>query len=199
MWKVVALMLAVFILGQLAVRYVRKNPLDPTIEGNQIAVESQDYRVHFQRDGAVAGTYFISDAKSEDWTSKPVNARLRVFGLQTGSEYLRGYADFHLYGSESGARLANAATSLSLVAASREVYGTLRGLLDRHERRERGGGERLCVTLSGTALSIASAESLEDGRDVTVRLAHENDGEPIVYADQLDVDDCADLLASLPR
>ncbi len=69
MWKVVALMLAVFILGQLAVRYVRKNPLDPTIEGNQIAVESQDYRVHFQRDGAVAGTYFISDAKSEDWTS----------------------------------------------------------------------------------------------------------------------------------
>ncbi len=55
------------------------------------------------------------------------------------------------------------------------------------------------MTLSGTALSIASAESLEDGRDVTVRLAHENDGEPIVYADQLDVDDCADLLASLPR
>ncbi|HKC49232.1 MAG TPA: hypothetical protein VKF60_00455, partial [Myxococcota bacterium] len=168
-------------------------------EGNQIAVESQDYRVRFERDGAVAGSYFISDAKSEDWTSKPVNARLRVFGLQTGSEYLRGYPDFHLYRSASSTRLENAAASLSLVAANREIYGTLRGLLDRHERRERSGGERLCVTLSGTALSIASAESLEDGRDVTARLAHENDGEPIVYADQLDVEDCSDLLAAVPH
>jgi len=38
MWKVVALMLAVFILGQLAVRYVRKNPLDPTIEAQIVAL-----------------------------------------------------------------------------------------------------------------------------------------------------------------
>lgn len=199
MWKVVAFVLAVFILGHFAVRYVRKNPLDPVNEGAEIAVESLDYRVRFQRNGAVAGTYFVSDATSEDWTSRPLNARLEVFGLQTASEYMRGYADFHLYGSSSGARLANVATPLSLIAANRESYGMLRALLDRHARRADDGGERLCVTLSGEALSLASAVSLEDGHDATATLTNGNDGEPVVYADRIDFADCTKVLAAGAR
>jgi hypothetical protein len=197
MWKVVAFLLAVFILGQLAVRYVRVNPLGPVIAGNQVVVESQDCHVRFQRDGAVSGTYLIATVKSQDWTSRPVNARLEVFGLQTGTEYLRGYPDFHLYGSSSSARLVSAATPLSLVAANRETYAALRGLLERYERRALDGGERLCVTVSGEALSVASAESLDDGHDETARLARESEGEPIVYADRLDVADCSDALAAV--
>ena len=72
MWKVVAFVLAVFILGHFAIRYARTNPLEPEADGAQIVVESQDYRVHMQRNGAVSGTYFIAGAKSEDCPTRPV-------------------------------------------------------------------------------------------------------------------------------
>ncbi len=194
MWKVVAIVLAVVILGHLAVRYVRKNPLAPRTVDSLIVVESQDYEVTFRRSGDVSGTYFVADVASEDWSPRPVNATLAVFGLQTGTEYTRGFADFHVYGSETSDRLANVATPLSLVAATRPAYGELRELVDDYKRRA-DGGERLCVTLSGEALAIASAESLEDGRDVTTTVLQSN-AAPIVWVDQLEVQDCTDLLAA---
>lgn len=199
MWKVVAFLLAVFILGHFAIRYVRSNPLDPELDGTQVVVESQEYRVRFQRNGAVAGTYFIASVKSQDWTSRPLNARLEVFGLQTGTEYARMYPDFHLYRSESSTRLASVATPLALIAGRRETYGLLRALIDRFDDRVEDGGERLCVTLSGDALSIDSAESLEAGRDTTDLLQRGNAAEPIVLVDQLDVDDCSDVIAARGR
>jgi hypothetical protein len=195
MWKVVALVLAVFVLGHLAVRYVRKNPLAPRVVDSLVVVDSQDYEVSFRRSGEVSGTYFVAGVTSDDWSARPVNATLAVFGLQTGTEYTRSYADFHLYGSETSDRLSHVAEPLSVVAASRPVYGELRGLLDDYARRAGRGGERLCVTLSGEALAVASAESLEDGRDVTHTVLQGNTS-PIVWVDQLEVQDCRDLLAA---
>lgn len=195
MWKVVAFLLAVFVLGNLVVRYVRTNPLDPTLEGTQVVVESQDFRVRFDRNGPVSGTYFVESATSEDWTSQPLNARLMVHGQQTGLEYLRSYPDFHSYGSESDARFASMATPLSLIASGRKAYGDLHALLESHAQRAANNGERLCVTLSGDALSVASAESLEDGHDTTPTVAHGNDGDPVVYVEKLAVVECKELLA----
>lgn len=193
MWKVVLLVLAVFILGHLAIRYVRKNPLDPEIVDSQVVVESQDFKVHFRRSGNVEGTYFVAKAESEDWTPRPVNATLHVFGMQDGTEYARSFADFHVLGSESSARLDAIATPLSLVAANRETYNELAGLVDDHESRASSKGERLCLTLSGEALSIEAAESLEDGHDVTHTVTQTNTA-PIVYVDKLDVGDCTEML-----
>jgi hypothetical protein len=199
MWKVVAFLLAVFILGHFAIRYVRKNPLDPQIDdGGDVVVESRDYRVHFDRNGAVAGTYFLSSATNLDWTSHAVNARLQVFGSQAGTDYMREYPDFHLYGSASGQRLADVATPLSLIAANRETYGVLFQLLDRNAQRVSDGGERLCVTLSGEVLSVSAAESLEDGRDATASLG-QTSSEPTVYVDKLDYADCSDVVAAAAR
>ena len=195
MWKIVLLVLAVFILGHLAVRYVRKNPLDPVIEGGQLVVQSRDDRVRFTRNGAVSGRYFVIDATSEDWTTFPVNLRLRVIDAPVAIDYMRQYPDFHLYRSESSARLANAGSFVALIAANRGIYGTLRGLVDDDDSRAAGGGEHLCVSLSGEALSIASAESLEDGVDRTAALAQQDGDAPVVYVENADVDDCKDWLA----
>ena len=195
MWKVIALVLVVFLLGQLAVRYVRKNPLDPRVVDSEVVVDSQDYEVSFRRSGEVSGTYFIADVTSEDWSARPVNATLQVFGMQTGTEYSRSFADFHVYGSETSERLSHVSEPLSLVAADRPVYAELRGLLERYARRAARGGERLCVTLSGEALAVSSAESLEDGRDVMHTVLQGNTA-PIVWVDHLEVQDCSDLLAA---
>jgi hypothetical protein len=196
-WKVVLLLLAVFILGPLVVSYMLKNPLDPVADGNEVVVQSQDYVVHFTRAGPLSGTYLVVGADQEDWTAQPVNAILQVVPLAEATDYLRAYPEFHLYGSQAGAQVGTLARPLSIVAGSRPSYSALRGLLDLHQSRSAGHGERLCVTVSGDALTIASAEGLEDGQDHTGVLAHLGEA-PIVYVEALSVADCAKLVAA-PR
>jgi len=196
MWKVVLLLLAVFVLGRFVVRYVRKSPLDPEVQGSEVVVQSQDDEVHLTRNGPVGGTYFVVDAKNENWTDQPADLRLQVLDKSSAADYLRSYPDFHLYRSESVARVAGSAMPLELVAADRETYGELRDLLGDHESRMSGGGERLCIRLSGQALSVASAKSLEDDTDRTSYVARLTADVPIVYVESADVDDCVQLLAA---
>jgi hypothetical protein len=194
MWKVVLLLLAVFILGPLVVRYVLKNPLDPSVDGNEVVVESQEYEVHFTRAGPLSGTYLVVNAESEDWSAQPVNALLSVVPLHEASDYLRAYPEFHLYGEQSNAQIAGIGRPLSLIAASRLVYGGVRGLVDLYGSRNAGHGERLCVTVSGDTLQLASVQGLEDRQDHTAVLARYGD-EAVVFAETLSVSDCAKLLA----
>jgi hypothetical protein len=198
MWKVVLLLLAVFILGPLVVRYMLKNPLDPSVDGNEVVVESQEYEVHFTRAGPLTGTYLVANAESEDWSAQPVNALLSVVPLHEASDYLRAYPDFHLYGEQSNAQIAGIARPLSIIAASRPTYGAVRGLVDLYGSRNAGHGERLCVTVSGDTLQLASVQGLEDGQDHSGVLAHLGD-EAVVYAESLDVSDCAKVLAAPSR
>lgn len=192
------LLLAVFILGPLVVRYVLKNPLDPSVDGNEVVVESEDYRVHFTRGGPVSGTYLLVNAESEDWTAQPVNAQLQVVPLSEASDYLRAYPEFHLYGEQSNAQIAGIARPLSIVAASRYTYSGVRGLVDLYGSRNAGHGERLCLTLAGDTLQLASVQGLDDQQDHTAALAHFGD-EAVVFAESLSVDDCAKVLAAQPR
>ncbi|HTO54520.1 MAG TPA: hypothetical protein VMR50_14135 [Myxococcota bacterium] len=193
MWKVAAFLLAALVVGHYGLRYVRGNPLEPRLEGSELAVVSRDHAVRFQRDGAFGGTYFVSDVESTDWSSEPVNLRLRVFEATLAREYMRGYPDFHLYGSDSSARVAGGAAGLSLIAANRGTYGDLRALLDRHEERASKGGERLCVTLQGESLHLVAARFLDDDHDSTKTVEDMESGSSVVYADRLDVVDCAAL------
>src|SRR5262245_46790795 len=195
MWKVVAVVLAVFAIGHLAVRYLRKNPLAPEVEGRQVVVTSQDYEVHYERSGPVEGTYYVSGAESRDFTDRPVNAILWVVDADSARGYMRGYPDFHLYGSESGERLCNVASPLAVVASSSATYGDVVRLLDQHERRTASRAERLCVTLTGEALSPVSAVALDSGRDdpgAAQRLTSET---PVVFATGFAVADCVDALS----
>ncbi|HTO69013.1 MAG TPA: hypothetical protein VMR31_04060 [Myxococcota bacterium] len=195
MWKVVLFLLAIFILGPLAVRYVLKNPLGPVVAGNEVVVESQSYEVHFARSGPLSGTYLVAGAESEDWSDQPVNAQLLVVPLQAASDYLRAYPDFHLYGSQSNTQIAALASGLSVVAASRTSYSALRALVDQHQSRNAGHGERLCVTVSGESLALTSVRGVEDDADHMASVQRVA-GSTIVFADSLAVSDCAKLLAA---
>ena len=189
------LLLAVFILGPLVVSYVLKNPLEPTADGNEVVVESQEYVVHFTRSGPLQGTYLVVGADNEDWTAQPVNAILQVVPLAEATDYLRAYPEFHLYGSQSGAQVGTLARPLSVIAGNRPAYSALRGLLDLHQSRSAGHGERLCATFAGDFLQITSAQGLEDDQDHTSSLSHLGEA-PIVYAETVAVDDCAKLIAA---
>jgi len=194
MWKVVALVLAVFVLGHFAVRYLRRNPLGPVVEGRQVVVTSQSWEVRFARNGPVKGTYFVSDADSRDYSDRPLNAVLWVIDAEVAREYLRNYPDFHLYGSDSSQRLRDVASPLAVIAATSPAYNDLHSLVAEDDERASTHGERLCVTLAGTALTPESATSLESGADdpsAAQRLAGES---PVVFADKVKVADCVKAL-----
>ena len=195
MWKVLAFLILLVVAGQLAVRYVRVNPLGPRVEGNELLVESQEYAVRFQRNGAFAGTYLLVGVASQDWGREPVNVRVRAFDRATARDYLHSYPDFHRYGSESSARLSAIAPRVSLIAATWKSYGDLRALVDSDAERTAAGGERLCMRVSGESVTLTAAKSIDDGRDATDLLTRSNSDGPTVYADQIDVGDCGQMLA----
>ncbi len=196
MWKVVALVLALLVLGHFAVRYLRVNPLGPVVEGNQVVVTTQEHELRYRRSGPVVGTYFVSAAETRDFGEEPVNAMLWVIDAETARGYMHDYPDFHLYGSDAGERLRNVAAPLAVVAATSATYSDLVRLLDQHESRAGGHGERLCVRITGTALSPDSAVSLDSGRDDPAAAKRLLGDAPVVFAEALELADCANLLAA---
>jgi hypothetical protein len=151
--------------------------------------------VRFQRNGAFAGTYLLVNVTSLDWGREPVNARVRAFDRASARDYLQSYPDLSRYGSESGARLSAIAPQVSLIAATWKTYGDLRALVDTDAQRTAAGGERLCMRLSGESVTLSAAKSLDDGRDATELMLRSNSDGPTVYADEVEVGECKQMLA----
>ena len=194
MWKVVVLLLALFVLGHFAVRYMRRNPLDPTVEGRQVVVTSQSYEVRFARNGPVKGTYFVADAETRDYSDRPLNAQLWVIDADTARDYMKSYPDFHLYGSDSSQRLRDVAGQLAVVAATSPAYSDLHSLLDEDDERAATHGEHLCVTITGTSLTPESASSLESGDDDPGAAQRLIGDTAVVFAEKVNVADCVKML-----
>jgi len=186
--------LAVFVLGHFAVRYLRRNPLGPAVEGREVVVTSQSYEVRFALNGPVKGTYFVSDAESRDYSDRPMNAMLWVIDAEAAREYLRNYPDFHLYGSDSSQRLRDVASQIAVVAGTSSAYNDLHWLVAEDDERSTTHGERLCVTLAGTSLTPESATSLESGADDPSGPARLVGETPVVFAEKVKVADCVDAL-----
>ena len=195
MWK--ALLIAVLLVGagHFAVRYLRTNPLDPVIEGGEVVVETNEYEVRFAREGAASGVYLVASAKSEDFTNQPQNATFAVIDSATARSYLAAYPEFRRYGSPPGVELENVSSKLALVASNRIAYGDLRHLIDLFERRAAEGGDRLCVSISGEALSLASAAGLHNRSDHSGMYRTQFENQRAVFADRIRLDDCTKLLA----
>lgn len=194
MWKVALLVVAVMVAGHFAVRYLRTNPLSPTIEGGELVVETTEHLVHFGLDGAFAGTYLIAKAESTDFGDMPVNARLDLISFGTTREYLGAHPEHTGYGTMSEQQLDSLSAPLALIAANRIVYGDLQNLIDRFDSRVESDGKWLCVTLSGDALGVNSASSTLRGTDATSLFVNRMGDQRVLLATRLKVEDCEERL-----
>ena len=195
MWKAALLLVALIVAGHFAVRYLRTNPLDPVVEGGELVVETNEHVVRFTLEGPFAGTYLVAKAESQDFGDAPVNAALSVVGFPTTKEYLSAHPDQVGYGSTRDLRIENLAAPLALIAANRLVYGNLRGLIDAYDDRVEEHGKWLCVTISGEALEVSSAEVVDSGADATTMFVKRTDATRLLLATQMRVSDCEDQLA----
>ncbi len=195
MWKTALLVVALMVAGHFAVRYLRTNPLAPVFEGGELVVETNEHVVRYSLDGPVEGTYLVAKIESQDFGDEPVNATLSAVGFASTREYLRAHPDQSVYGSVSELQIANLSAPFALIAANRIVYGELRGLIDRYDRRLEAREKWLCITIAGQALGVESAESTVSGADATSLFAMRADATRLLLATSLRVDDCDELLA----
>lgn len=193
MWKAAFFLVVLFVAGHFAVQYIRTNPLGPVIEGNEVVVETKEFEVRLFREGTADGVYLVTTAKSIDWSNEPANVELSVIDFVDARDYLRTYPDFHRYGSTPGLNLENVTTPLSVIAANRLAYGSLRDLLGEYDDRVRSHGERLCLTISGDTLRVSGARSIDEGTDHTETFQKSDEKRHRVFADQVRVDDCVKL------
>jgi len=194
MWKAALLIVALMVAGHFAVRYLRTNPLAPTLEGGELVVETTEHLVRFSMDGPVEGTYLVAKLESNDFGDEPVNATFSAVGFAATRQYLAAHPEHSVYGSMSELQIANLAAPLALIAANRIAYGELRSLIDRYAERVGEKGKWLCVTISGEALGVESAESSISGADATSLFVKRADTTRLLMARNLQVDDCEELL-----
>jgi len=196
MWKAALLLVLLFVAGHFAVRYLRTNPLDPVIQGGELIVDTSEHEVRFALEGPFEGTYLVAKAESEDWSDVPANASLSVVGLAETKDYLGAHPEQRVYGSVPGLQLENLAAPLALIAANRLVYGELRGLIDRYEERVRRRGKWLCLSISGEALAVRAAVSLDNGNDSTASFVRRAENTRLLLATRMRVEDCGELLTA---
>jgi hypothetical protein len=196
MWKAALFLVVLFVVGHFAVQYIRTNPLDPVIEAGEVVVETKEYEVRLAREGRADGVYLVATAKSIDWSNEPANVELTVVDFVEARDFLRAYPDFHRYGSTSGLNLENVSKPISVIAANRLAYGALRDLLSDYDDRIRSHGERLCLTISGDALRVSAARSIDEGTDHTDSFQRSDESRTRVFADQVKVEDCVKLAAA---
>lgn len=185
MGKIALALVLLAVGGHFSVRFVRTNPLAPVFEGGELVVETADHQVRFALDGPVEGTYLLVSAERRDWKQSPINVELVV----------RSWAKAPAPLDESArAPLEPLAETLSLVGASPLAYHDLRALLSSYEAREAAGGERVCVTLAGNALVVASAIHLETRRDAKPEVAGRLSDSRVLLIDRIESLDCGGLL-----
>lgn len=195
MWKAALLVVALMVAGHFAVRYLRTNPLAPVLEGGELVVETNEHVVRYSLHGPVEGTYLIAKIASADFGDEPVNATLAAVGFAETRQYLNAHPEHGAYGSMSELQIANLSAPLALIAANRIAYGKLRGLIDRYEARVEEQGKWLCLTVTGEALGVESAESSISGADATSLFVRRADATRLLMARDLQVDDCEELIA----
>jgi hypothetical protein len=194
MWKAALLLVALMVAGHFAVRYLRTNPLAPVLEGGELVVETNEHVVRYSLHGAVEGTYLVAKIESNDFGDEPVNATLAAVGFAETRQYLSAHPEHSVYGSMSELQIANLSAPIALIAANRITYGELRGLIDRYEARAEEHGKWLCLTVTGEALGVVSAESSINGTDATALFVRRADATRLLMARDLQVDDCDELL-----
>jgi hypothetical protein len=129
-----------------------------TVSGNSVMVDAGDFTAELSVTGDYKNTYMLFGG--EYFKNKNLVNPIVLSGLEIDdakSIYSR-YPDFHLCKSP-GAPLAQPKVKpLYLIPADESVFKELMNSIKSHEKNFASGEERICVVLSGKALTLLSDE-----------------------------------------
>jgi len=138
----------------------------PTTVGSQVHLSTSQLELVFECTEPFAETYMVFGGLSMDRSDAVSKITIVGLSMADAQPIFSRYPDFHKCASPGAASAQSKIRQMDIVPANAGVLAMLQETLERHEASI--GGDRVCVKLHGSMVTIASATA--EGTDVTSQL-----------------------------
>jgi hypothetical protein len=194
----------IFVILAVAVGLVMTNrvsldSLDPRsvgtqMEGLRVVRSADQIEGRFTRLGLVEETYMLFGGDAQQRHNQLSHATLTGLSMGYARSIAQRHPDFHLCKSRGAPEAQRLAEHMSLVAADRSARATLTRAIDLFEERLSAGGERTCLRIRGSELSLDSVSVPEEGIDLSDEALPAFSKTRFVLAEEASLEECAPLL-----
>jgi len=140
---------------------------DLTITGDEVLLATGDLDVRFARGKTFEETYMVFGGAEIEHRNAVANVPLAGLSLRDAKPLYRRYPDFTRCTSPGANIAKERVVQLDMVPANAETLELLSSSLAEFDDNIRSGGDRVCVRLSGSKLTLESVEIREVSENVT--------------------------------
>jgi len=164
------------------------------VEGREVFRDASQIEARFSVTGSLDDTFMLFGGGIEKHRNSLTHATVAGLAIRHARLIAERYPNFHLCKSPGAPQAQRLTETLSFVAADRAARDTLGEALDLYEERLRGDGERTCIRVTGTPLSLESVRLKQNGEDITREVAPAFAENRLVLAKRVQIEDCRALL-----
>ena len=147
---------------------------DVEISGNEVLLATNDLDIRFSKGKPLDDTFMVFGGAQLDHPNAIANVTVAGLSVRHAKPIYRRYPDFHRCASPGASLAKDKVVQLDMVPADGETLAFLKESLEQFDDSIRSGGDRVCVSLHGTRLTLTSAEIREVGQDVTDTIKMDN-------------------------
>ena len=140
---------------------------DLTIDGDEVLLATGDLDVRFAKGKPFDDTYMVFGGGHLDHRNAIANVTLAGLSLRDAKPIYQRYPDFHRCASPGAMQAKDKVVQLDMVPVDTEALTILRSSLEEFEDNIRNGGDRVCVRLQGSRMTLTSAEVRQVGEEIT--------------------------------
>ncbi len=166
----------------------------PRVEGGTVHLDTDDLEVRFATLGPVSESYMLFGGNNEQPRNSLTHATMATLEISHARLIHERYPDFHMCKSPGAAKAKRLIETVSFLAAGRRARNALVEAVDLNEERVRSGGERTCLTVSGSELSLDAVRLKQNSEDITSELRPKLARTRMVLAESAEIVDCQPLL-----
>jgi len=140
---------------------------DLSIDGDDVLLATGDLDVRFAKGKSFEETYMVFGGGELDHRNAVANVTIAGLSLRHAKSISRRYPDFHRCASPGASFAKEKVVQLDMVPADGETWEILSTTLEEFDDSIKNDGDRVCVQVSGSKMTLSSAEVREMNEDVT--------------------------------
>jgi hypothetical protein len=165
-----------------------------TVQGREVIRDADQLEARFSMVGSLHESYMLFGGDVQQRRNSITHATAAGLPIRNARSIASTYPDFHMCKSPGAKQAQQHTQSLSFVAADRDALKTLVEAVDLFEERVRSGGERTCISVTGSPISLKSVVVVENGAALTRDVAPMLNQSKLVLAQSVQIQDCQSLL-----
>jgi hypothetical protein len=174
------------------------NVIDPNsavrVDGRQVTVQTDDFEARFARLGPISESYMIFGGTNDQPKNSVMHASVATLAMRHAELIHQSYPDFQKCSSPGAAQAKRWIDQMNFIGANRSARKGLIEAIDLHDRSLRSGGERVCLKVSGSELTLESLHLRADGSDATRQVGPAFGRMKFYLAEEVELPDCRSYL-----